>query len=97
MENNEQAESIKKSGSSSAKQSFNRPEAAYYIGVSVITIDRAVAERKLACYRIGRRIVFSQNQLDVFLSSNEQKAKDYGKNKKKTEWFSDDQELALAE
>ncbi len=96
MENNGQAESTKKSGSSSVKQCFSRSEAAYYLGVSVITIDRAVGGRKLACYRIGRRIVFSQTHLDEFLMNNEHKAKDYGKNKKKIGWFSDNQELALA-
>ncbi len=79
------------------KQRFNRVEAADYCGVSVITIDRALAMRKVGCYRIGRRIVFSQNHLEDFLLSNEHKAKNHGKNKKKTEWFSDDQELALAE
>ncbi len=97
MENNEQAETTKKSGSGSVKRSFSRSEAADYVGVSVITLDRAVADRKLACYRIGRRIIFSQTHLDEFLSSNEQKAKNHGKNKKKIEWFSDDRELALAE
>ncbi len=97
MENNGQAESIKKSGTSSAKQCYSRSEAAYYLGVSVITIDRATAKRKLACYRIGRRIVFSQTHLDEFLMNNEHKAKDYGKNKRKIGWFSDNQELAMAE
>lgn len=97
MENNEQAESIKKSGTSSAKQCFSRLEAAYYLGVSVITIDRAVARQKVGCYRIGRRIVFSKQHLDEFLSRNECKARVKGKNKRKTEWFSDGEELALAE
>ncbi len=96
MENKEQAESTNKSGTSNAKQCFSRSEAASCIGVSVITLDRAVAGKKLACYRIGRRIIFSQTHLDDFLSSNEHKAKNHGKNKKKIEWFSDDQELALA-
>jgi excisionase family DNA binding protein len=68
MENNGQAESIKKSGTNSAKQCFSRLEAAYYLGVSVITIDRAVAGEKVGCYRIGRRIVFSKQHLDEFLS-----------------------------
>jgi excisionase family DNA binding protein len=97
MENNEQAESIKKSGTSSLKQCFSRLEAAYYLGVSVITIDRALVGKKLGCYRIGRRIVFSQQHLDEFLMNNEHKAKAYGKNKKKIGWFSDGEELAMAE
>ncbi len=97
MENNGQAESIKKRGSSSLKQCFSRSEAAYYLGVSVITIDRALAGEKVGCYRIGRRIVFSKQHLDEFLSRNECKARVKGKNKRKTEWFSDGEELAMAE
>ncbi|MEJ7862548.1 MAG: helix-turn-helix domain-containing protein [Pyrinomonadaceae bacterium] len=97
MENNGQAESINKSGISNPKQCFSRLEAAYYLGVSVITIDRALAGEKVGCYRIGRRIVFSKQHLDEFLSRNECKARVYGKNKKKIEWFSDGEELAMAE
>ncbi len=97
MENNGQAESTKKSGTSSVKQCFSRLEAAYYLGVSVITIDRAVAGQKVGCYRIGRRIVFSKQHLDEFLSRNECKARVNGKNRKKIEWFSDGEELAMAE
>ncbi|MBA2761258.1 MAG: helix-turn-helix domain-containing protein [Segetibacter sp.] len=96
MEIGGNTESTNKSGESSVRQCFSRSEAAYYLGVSVITIDRAVGGRKLACYRIGRRIVFSQTHLDEFLMNNEHKAKDYSKNKKKIGWFSDNQELALA-
>ncbi len=97
MENNGQAESNKKSGSSGVKQCFSRLEAAYYLGVSVITIDRALAGEKVGCYRIGRRIVFSQQHLDEFLSRNECKAKVKGKSRRKTDWFSDGEELAMAE
>jgi excisionase family DNA binding protein len=97
MEIGGNTESINKSGSCSLKQRYSRVEAAYYLGVSVITIDRALAGEKVGCYRIGRRIVFSQQHLDEFLSRNECKARVYGKNKKKTEWFSDGEELAMAE
>lgn len=97
MEIGGNTESINTSGSSSAKQRYSRVEAAYYLGVSVITIDRALVGKKLGCYRIGRRVVFSQHHLDEFLSRNECKARVYGKNKKKTEWFSDGEELAMAE
>ncbi len=97
MEIGGNTESINKSGSSSAKQVFSRDEAAYYLGVSVISIDRALAGEKVGCYRIGRRIVFSKQHLDEFLSRNECKARVKGKNKRKTEWFSDGEELAMAE
>lgn len=54
---------------------FDRKEAAGYLGVSVITIDRAVAKKRISCFRIGRRVLFSKGHLDDFLSSCEQKAK----------------------
>ncbi len=97
MEIGGNTESINKSGSSNSKQRYSRVEAAYYLGVSVITIDRALAGEKVGCYRIGRRIVFSKQHLDEFLSRNECKARVKGKNKKKIEWFSDERELALDE
>ncbi len=88
---------INASYSKNAKQKFSRIEAANYCGISVVTIDRALAREKVGCYRIGRRIVFSKQHLDEFLSSNECKAKVKGKNRKKTEWFSGERELALDE
>jgi excisionase family DNA binding protein len=54
---------------------FDRKQAAELIGVSVVTIDRAIANKKIGCYRIGRSIRFSQQHLDDFLKSCEQKAK----------------------
>ncbi|MCA1623848.1 MAG: helix-turn-helix domain-containing protein [Acidobacteria bacterium] len=89
MEINGNTESINKNGKNSATQRYSRDEAADYCGVSVVTIDRALAGEKLGCYRIGRRIVFSKQHLDEFLSRNECKARVYGKNKKKPEWFLD--------
>jgi excisionase family DNA binding protein len=57
---------------------YDRKQAANYIGVSIITIDRAIANKKISCYRIGRCVKFSQQHLDDFLKSCEQKAKDKG-------------------
>lgn len=54
---------------------FDRKEAAQYLGVSVITVDRAIAKKKISCFRIGRRVLFSKSHLDTFLSTCEQKAK----------------------
>lgn len=54
---------------------FNRNQAAIYCGVSVITIDRALANEKISHFRIGRRIIFDKSHLDNFLASCEQKAK----------------------
>lgn len=57
------------------KQRFDRRDAADYCGVSVVTIDRALAGKKVSCFRIGRRVVFSKTHLDDFLSRNEYQAK----------------------
>lgn len=54
---------------------FNRKEAAEYLGVSVITVDRAIANKKISCFRIGRRVIFDRSQLDEFLQKNEVVAK----------------------
>ncbi len=57
------------------KQRFDRCEAADYCGVSTVTIDRALSKRTISCFRIGRRVIFSKQHLDDFLSKNEVKAK----------------------
>jgi excisionase family DNA binding protein len=54
---------------------FNRYQAAAYCGVSVITIDRAIADEKISLFRIGRRVVFDKRHLDEFLTRNECKAR----------------------
>jgi excisionase family DNA binding protein len=78
------------------KQKFDRCEAADYCGVSIVTIDRALAGRKISCFRIGRRVVFSITHLDEFLARNECKAKFYTRTKGKSEWLDENQELALS-
>lgn len=54
---------------------FNRKEAANYLQISIITVDRAIKNKKISCYRIGRRVLFSKSHLDEFLKKNEVKAK----------------------
>lgn len=54
---------------------FDRKQAAEYLGVSVITVDRAIANKKISCFRIGRRVLFSKSHLDTFLYMCEQKAR----------------------
>lgn len=54
---------------------FDRKEAADYLKVSVMTVDRAIANKKISCFRIGRRVLFSKSHLEDFLSMCEQKAK----------------------
>lgn len=95
MEISEDTE-IGKNGLEPAKQRFDRREAADYCGISVVSIDRALANRKISCFRIGRRVIFSITHLDEFLARNECKAKIYNRTKGKTEWFPNHQELALS-
>ena len=56
------------------KEKLSRKEAADYLGVSVVTIDRLVAGKKLGHFRIGTRVIFGKSEhLDQFLSACEQK------------------------
>ncbi len=58
------------------KKRLNRKQAADYLGVSIVTLDRAVAKKKISCFRIGRRVLFdSEIHLDAFLQKNEVSAK----------------------
>lgn len=57
------------------KRVLNRKEAAIFLGVSMVTIDRAISKRKIGFFRIGRRVVFGQSHLETFLVSNEVKPK----------------------
>lgn len=50
---------------------FTRRDAAEYCGVSIVTIDRALAKRTIGRYQVGRRIVFDKRHLDDFLTRNE--------------------------
>lgn len=59
----------------SSKKYLSRTEAARYLGVSVVTLDRAIKQRKLSCAYIGRRVVLTPNQLDEFFSRNTRAAK----------------------
>ena len=60
------------------KQRFSRSEASLYLGVSVVTVDRAIAKGKLSFFRIGRRVVLDKTHLDAFLKGNEYIASDMG-------------------
>lgn len=57
------------------KERFDRKEAADYLGVSVITLDRALKAKTISCYRVGRRVIFDREHLDRFLKKNEVSAK----------------------
>jgi excisionase family DNA binding protein len=69
LEANQQTESTTES------KTLDRKKAAQYCGVSVVTIDRALAKNKIGHFRIGRRVLFSTAHLDSFLKRNEVSAK----------------------
>lgn len=39
------------------------------LGLSIATVYRLGRERKLSCYRVGRKVRFSLSDLDAYLSS----------------------------
>lgn len=57
------------------KQRYSRSESAEYLGVSVVTLDRTVANGEISYFRIGRRVIFDKKHLDEYLRKNEYKAK----------------------
>jgi excisionase family DNA binding protein len=53
-----------------SKITFDRKEAARKLGVSVVTIDRELAKKRLPHFRIGRRVLFTQELLDRYIEKN---------------------------
>lgn len=50
---------------------YSKPQAAEFIGVSISTLDRLMAAGKIEFYRVSlRRIAFSREQLENYLSRN---------------------------
>jgi len=49
---------------------FDRREAARRLGISVVTLDRKVAERLIPHFRVGRRVLFTQPLLDRYIRDN---------------------------
>lgn len=58
---------------------YHRKSAADYLGISIVTLDRALAQKKISHFRIGRRVVFDQRHLDDFLAQNEKLAATRGR------------------
>lgn len=57
------------------EQPFSRREAAQYLGVALVTVDRLIKSGKVGFGRIGRRLVFRKKHLDAFLKANEIQAR----------------------
>jgi len=52
---------------------LNKKEAATYLRLGVSTIDKLLALRKIKPVRIGRRVLFQQEDLDRFIEKNKEK------------------------
>ncbi len=52
------------------KMTFDRKEAAYRLGVSVVTLDRELAKKKMPHFRVGRRVLFTQELLESYIEQN---------------------------
>jgi excisionase family DNA binding protein len=51
-------------------------QAAEYLGVTVATVRRFLWQRRLVHYKIGRRVVIEQRDLDRFLEAHRPPARD---------------------
>jgi excisionase family DNA binding protein len=49
---------------------FDRKEAARKLGVSVVTVDRELAKKRLPHLRIGRRVLFTDEILQTYIAKN---------------------------
>jgi excisionase family DNA binding protein len=56
------------------KLTFDRKEAAEKLGISLITLDRELARKRIPHLRIGRRVLFTEGHLEQYIERN---SKDY--------------------
>ena len=57
------------------KLTFDRKEAAEKLGISLITLDRELARRRMPHFRIGRRVLFTQAHLEQYIERNSKHCK----------------------
>lgn len=58
-------------GESNGKRiTFTRNEAAKRLGISVVTLDRELARRRIPHLRIGRRVLFTDELLRKYIEEN---------------------------
>lgn len=51
---------------------FDRKEAARRLGISVVTLDRELARRRMPHFRVGRRVLFTDALLKEYIERNVQ-------------------------
>jgi excisionase family DNA binding protein len=52
---------------STEKITFDRQEAAKKLGISVVTLDREIAKKRMPHLRVGRRVLFTAQLLDQYI------------------------------
>lgn len=57
-----------------SKMTFDRKEAARKLGISVVTLDREIAKKRMPHFRVGRRVLFTQELLERYILQNTQDA-----------------------
>lgn len=57
------------------KLTFDRKEAAEKLGISLITVDRELARKRMPHFRIGRRVLFTQSHLEKYIERNSKHCK----------------------
>ena len=53
-----------------SSMTLDRHSAAQKLGVSVVTLDRMVAKRRIGHVRIGRRVLFTDEMLSEYIARN---------------------------
>ncbi len=56
------------------KITFDRKEAAQKLGISIVTLDRELAKKRMPHFRVGRRVLFTQELLERYIEQNTQDA-----------------------
>lgn len=52
------------------KITLDRREAAKRLGISLITLDRELAKKRIPHFRVGRRVLFTENHLEQYIERN---------------------------
>ncbi len=58
------------------KLTFDRHEAAQRLGISVVTLDRELARKRMPHFRVGRRVLFTDELLRRYIAENTQYTRD---------------------
>ncbi len=54
---------------------FERKHAAEKLRISLVTLDRMLNKKRIAYFRVGRRVLFTQTHIDEYIERNTTKAK----------------------